>query len=60
MASADFSYCVFILQVKNSLMYLSVLQQNHISQGLTFISVAADWRIVVRIFVLFALALQIV
>jgi len=29
-------------------------------RGLTFISLAADWRIVVHIFVLLALALQIV
>jgi len=34
--------------------------KNHISQGLTFVNSAADWRIVVRIFVLLALALQIV
>jgi len=39
---------------------LSALPQNHISQDLTFVSPAADWRIFVRIFVLFGLALQIV
>jgi len=39
---------------------LSELPQNHISRGLTFVNLAADWRIVVHIFVLLALALQIV
>jgi len=38
--------------------YLSGLPQNHIFQGLTFVNPAADWRTVVRIFVVFALALQ--
>jgi len=33
--------------------------QNHISWGLTFVNLAADWRIVMRIFLL-ALAFQIV
>jgi len=35
MASADFSYCVFILRIKNLWTYLSGLPQNHIS-GATF------------------------
>jgi len=29
-------------------MYLSGLPQNHISQSLTFVNPAADWRIVVQ------------
>jgi len=57
MASADFGYCVFILQIKNSWTHLSGLPQNHISRGLAFINPAADWRIVVCTFVLLALAL---
>jgi len=60
MASADFGYCVFILQIWNSWTYSSGLPQNHIHRGLTFVSPAADWRIVVRIFVLLALTVQIV
>jgi len=58
MASADFGYCVFILQIKISLTFLSGLPQKHISRGLTLVNVAADWKIVVRIFVLFALTFQ--
>jgi len=33
------------------------LSRDHISQGLTFVNLAADWRAVMRTFVLFALAL---
>jgi len=36
------------------------LPQNHIYEGLTFVYLAADWIIFVRIFVLFASALQII
>jgi len=58
MASADFGYCVFILQLKNSWRYLSGLPQNHIFRGLTFVNPAADWKIiVVRIFMLLSLTL---
>jgi len=60
MASADFGYCVFILQIRNSRTYLSGLSQNHISRSLSYVNWAADWRFVMRNFVLFALALQIV
>jgi len=51
MTSADFGYCVSNV--------LSGLSQNRISRGLTFVNLAADWRIFVRIFVLFASELQI-
>jgi len=34
--------------------------KNHISRGITFVNPAADWRIVVHISLLLALALQIV
>jgi len=60
MASADFGYCVFILQIRNSRTYLSGLSQNNISRSLSYVNWAADWRFVMRNFVLFALALQIV
>jgi len=46
MASADFGYCVFILQTKKT--YLSGLPQNQVFQGLAFVNPAADWRIVVH------------
>jgi len=42
MASADFGYYVFLLQIKNSWTY----SQNHIFRDLTFVNPAADWRIV--------------
>jgi len=37
MASTDFGYGVFILQIRNSWTYLSGLPQNHTHRGLTFV-----------------------
>jgi len=59
MASTNLGYCVFILQIKKLQTYLSGLPQNHIFWDLTFINPAADLRTVVQIFLLLALAFQI-
>jgi len=60
MASTDFGYCVFILEIKKTQMYLPGFPQNHLSWYLTFVNLAADWRIFVCNFVLYALTLRIV
>jgi len=60
MASADFSYCIGLFIFK---IHKRICQGFHkiTYPGISrFVNSAANWRIVVRIFVLLALALRIV